>query len=153
VGVGWGAEDRGVGGGKNVAGLNRAFEYRLSGRQQLAAGALGERFGPDATERLVSDAQVLTPVVAPVHPTQPLAVEEVRTGEMDDDPAALEALDCFAVERLGGVAVAQQRLRPGQDAEGPVRAAGPGSSPELPQSGRGLLDSAASQAGLDEFGQ
>src|SRR5215467_8603656 len=133
-------------GGENVAGLNRSLAHHLSGRQQLAAGALGERFGPDTTERLVGDAQVLAPVVAPVHPAQPLAVDQVSAGEMDDDSAALEALDCFTVERLRGGIVAQQRLRPGQDAESPVRAAGPGSSLEFLESGRGLLDSAASHA-------
>jgi len=35
-------------GGENVAGLNRSFAHHLSGRQQFAAGALGERFGTTA---------------------------------------------------------------------------------------------------------
>jgi hypothetical protein len=30
---------------ENLARLNRSFAHRLSGRQLLAAGALGERFG------------------------------------------------------------------------------------------------------------
>jgi hypothetical protein len=140
-------------GGENVAALDRSFADRLSGRQQLAAGALGERLGADAAERLVGEAQVLAAVVAPVHPTQPLAVKQVGTAELDDDPVALEALDRLAVERLGDVDVAQQCLRPGQDAEGPVCAAGPGSFLELPEGGRGFLDGAASEARLDQFGQ
>ncbi len=44
---------------------------------------------------------------------EPLTEQQVDAGEMDGDPDALEALDCFAVERLGGVATAQQCLRAG----------------------------------------
>lgn len=54
---------------------------------------------------------MLAPVVAPVHPPQPLAVEQMSACEMDDDPVALQALDCLAVERLGRVAVAQHRFQ------------------------------------------
>src|ERR1051326_6341 len=64
-------------GGEHVPALGRSFAYRLPGRQQLAAGALGERLGSDAAERLVGEAQVPAPVVAPVPATQPLAVKEV----------------------------------------------------------------------------
>jgi len=72
---------------------------------------------------------------------------------VNGDPDALEALDCFAVERLGGVATAHQCLRASQDAEGPVCTAGLGTPLKSPQRRGGLIDSAASRASLDKFGQ
>jgi hypothetical protein len=83
-------------GGEHIVGLGRSLAHRLTGRQQLATGALAERFGSDPVERLIGDAQVLAPVVTPVHPAQPLAVKQVSAGQLDDDRVALEALDCFA---------------------------------------------------------
>ena len=54
-------------------------------------------------------AQLLAGLDEPVLAAQPLAVEEVGAGEMNGDPAAGEPLDRLAVERPGGLAVAQQR--------------------------------------------
>ena len=49
-----------------VARLDGALAHGLAGRQQLAAGALGERLGPDAAEHLVRGTQLLARVDAPV---------------------------------------------------------------------------------------
>ena len=101
-----------------------ALRDGLAGGQQLAAGALGERLGADVAERVVGSAQVLARVHAAVLTTQPLAVHELRSGELSADPGAGEPLDRLAVERLRGVAIAQEGPRARLDAERPVRAAG-----------------------------
>ena len=73
---------------------------------------------------VVGGAQLLARVHAPVLAPEPFAVEQTGAGELDADPGALEPLDRLAVERLGGVALAHQRPRAGQDAERPIRARG-----------------------------
>ena len=94
---------------EDVARLVGAPAHRLAGGQQLAAGALGERLGPEAAEHLVGGAQLLARVDAPVLAPQPFAVEQVGAGELDADPGALEPLDRLAVERVGLLALAHQR--------------------------------------------
>lgn len=71
-------------------------------------GALGERFGPALAEHLVASTQVLAGVHTSVLTTQPLAVQQVRAGQMDGDAAARKMVDRRAVAGLGGGAVAQQ---------------------------------------------
>ena len=105
-----------------VAASTVRFRDGLAGGQQLATGAFGERLGPDATEHLVRSAQLLARVHAPVLAAQPLAVQEVGAGAVDDDAAPAEPLDRLAVEGVGVLVLAQQRARPGLDAERPVRA-------------------------------
>ena len=78
-------------GGEHVARLRAASAHRLAGGQQLAPGALGERLGPDLAEHLVGGAQLLARVDAPVLAAQPLAVHQVRAGEVHDDAACARA--------------------------------------------------------------
>jgi hypothetical protein len=70
---------------------------------------------------------------------------------MNGDPAAGKAIDRFPVQELGRSAVAEQRARPGQYAEGPIRADGLGAFLELSQGGHGDLASIASSGRLDEL--
>ena len=62
---------------------------------------------------------------APVPAAEPLAVEEVRSSELDPDAGAAEPLDRLAVEDFGSVRSVQQRARTRFDAQRPVGAAGP----------------------------
>ena len=54
-------------------------------------------------------AQLLACVDPALLAAQPLPVEQTGAGELDADPGALEPLDRLAVERVGAVALAQQR--------------------------------------------
>ena len=55
---------------------------RPAGGQQLAAGALGERLHADGVESVVRGAQLFARVDAPALAAQPLAVEQLRPGEL-----------------------------------------------------------------------
>src|SRR5439155_8738159 len=81
----------------------------LPGSQELAAGALGERLGPEATEQLVCGAQLITRVHAATLAPEPFAVEQTRACELDADPGALEPLDRFTVEGVCVLSLAHQR--------------------------------------------
>src|SRR5918999_4009594 len=70
---------------------------------------------------------------------------------MNRDPAAAESLDRLAEEGLRRVAVAQERGRPGPDAERPVGADGPRSFIELAQGPSCDITSVASGTRLDQF--
>jgi hypothetical protein len=55
----------------------------------------------------VGDAQLLSCVEAPLLAPQPLAVQEVSTGELRNDRAAPEPIERLAVQRFGGVTFGQ----------------------------------------------
>ena len=57
----------------------------------------------------MGEAKLLAGVEPAVLAPQPLAVQQVGTGEMHDDPAASEPLDRLEVQRVGGVAGGEQR--------------------------------------------
>jgi len=59
----------------------------------------------------------------------------------------------LAVQRFGGLAITQQRTRPGLNAERPVRAAGACSFGELLEGGSGGIVGAAARSCLDQLGQ
>jgi len=59
----------------------------------------------------------------------------------------------LAVQRFGGLAITQQRSRPGLNAERPVRAAGACSFGELLEGGSGGIVGAAARSCLDQLGQ
>src|SRR5262245_53782546 len=80
--------DHGFLGGEHVGGVDGAFAYGLAGGQQLGAGPLGERMGPDTAQHVVREAQLLSRVHAPVLAAQPFAIQEMCAGELNDDPAA-----------------------------------------------------------------
>ena len=56
-------------------------------------------------------AQLLAGVDAPALAPQPLAVQQVRAGELDAEAGAAEALERLAVGRLGGFAIAASSAR------------------------------------------
>ena len=100
--------------GQIVARLDRPLAHLLARRQQLPARALGERLHPDRRELLVGGAELLARVDPATLAAQPLAVEQVRAGELGPQPGAAQPLDRLAIQALGG-------RRP--------RSAAPGSAP------------------------
>jgi hypothetical protein len=72
--------DLGLLGGEDLAGVQGVLADGLAGGRELAPGALGERLGTDAAERVVGVAKLLPRVHAPVLPTQPFAVHQPGPG-------------------------------------------------------------------------
>ena len=64
--------------------------HLLAGRQQLAAGPLGERLHSDRVEQLVGRAQLLARVHTSVLAAEPLAVEELGAGELRSEPGTAQ---------------------------------------------------------------
>ena len=76
---------------------------------------------PDRDEQLVGDAQLLARVDAPALAAQPLAVEQVRAGELRPQPGAAEPLDRLAVEAARPPSPSLSSARDARlDAERPV---------------------------------
>src|SRR3954470_9835271 len=92
-----------------VARLDRALARPRARRHELAAGALGERLRADRVEHLVGGAQLRARIRTPALPAQPLAVEEVRAGELGPQPRTTQSIDRFGVGVFGGLAFADQR--------------------------------------------
>src|SRR5262249_56857334 len=102
-----------------VARVVAALARRLAGGQQLVPGALGEAVGAGRLEQLARGAQVLAGIRPPALAAQPLAVQQVRAGELQAQARAPEALDRVAVVALG---VTEQRPHTRFDAPQPVGA-------------------------------
>ena len=79
----------------------RALADLLAGREQLAAGALGERLHPDRRELFVGRPQLRARVDAATFAAQPLSVEQVRARELRAQARAPQPLDRFLVGALG----------------------------------------------------
>ena len=67
--------------------------------------------------------QLLPRVDPATLPAQPLAVEQVRPGELGPQPGPREPLDRFSIETLGGVAFAEEGTASSCDSQAPVRTA------------------------------
>ena len=89
---------------------------------------------------------------AAVVAAQPLAVEQVRAGQLGPLPGAAQRVDRFPVQALRGLAVAQQRAAARLDAQAEVGRPGLG---ELRQPGQGTDCDAGIpgvDGGLDQLG-
>ena len=81
-----------------------------SRRSPAARCARARRTPPCRSPRtVVRGAQLLARVDAAVLAAQPLAVEQMRAGELGPQPGAAQPLDRFAIEVVCGLALAQQR--------------------------------------------
>ena len=101
--------DLGLLGSELVGRLEAALAHVLAGRQQLAAGSLGEPFDPHRGQPLAGGPQRLARFRAAVLAAQPFAVQQVRAGQFHPDAGAAESLYRLAVQVLGGLAAAEQR--------------------------------------------
>ena len=104
--------------------LDGALANRLAGGEQFSAGTLGERLGAESGEHVVGGTELFARVDATLSAAEPFAVEEVGASEVNDDPAAGEALDRLQIARLRVLALAHQRARTGLHPERPVGAGG-----------------------------
>src|SRR5271168_5442575 len=102
--------DLGLPGGELGVRIGGAFAYPLAGGAQLARGSFSEPVGSYRCEHPVCGAQLLARVDAAVLASQPFTVEQVGAGERPADAGAAEPVDRLAVEAIGNLAVAQQRL-------------------------------------------
>jgi hypothetical protein len=83
--------------------------------------------------------------------SQPFAVEEVSTSEIDRYPRSTESIHCLDIELLGSLIFRQERIRARRDPEGPVRPARPGHLRETRASARGQLGCSGSNRSLDQL--
>ena len=132
-------------------GVDGAFASVLAGRLQLDARALGERLHAEVGEEAVGRPQLPACINASALTSQPFAVEEVSTSEIDGHPSSTESVDRLDVELLGSLIVREERLRARRDPEGPVRPAHPGHLRETRASIRGQLGCSGSDRSLDQL--
>src|SRR2546430_5847140 len=109
--------------GELAARLVTPLAHLLAGREQLAAGALGECVGAKADEHLIGGAELFARVHPAVLTPQPLAVDQVRAGDLRPERRAAEASDRLEIQGLRCLALAHQRPRARHDPETPLGAA------------------------------
>src|SRR6478736_5578844 len=136
-----------------VAGLDDALAHPLTSCAQLPAGALGERLDAHVAQHLVCEAQMPACVHAATLAAQPLAVEEMRAGQVDAAAAGAEAGDRLPVELLCFAAMAQERARARLHPERPVGVADVSALRERVQRGKRLAHGARTRSGLDQLRQ
>src|SRR6185503_8305680 len=85
-----------------VASLVAALPHLLTRREQLASGALGERLHADRAQQVVCGSKLIARIDAAAFAAQPLAVEQVRPGQLGPERRATEPGDRLDVETLGG---------------------------------------------------
>ena len=90
-------------------------------------------------------------VHAAILATQPLAVEQVRAGELGPQPGAAQPLDRLAVQAIGDFAVARQRSRTRQDPEPPVGGRNRGDLRQRLECSDGELCPPDANGGLDQL--
>src|SRR5258705_1838342 len=105
----------------------------LTGGEQLAPGALGERVHADRAEHVVGDAELLARVHPAVLAAEPLAVQKMGPRQLVAQAGSAQTRDALAIERLGLRALGEQRLRARPDPQRPIRAA---RGPPLPPAPR-----------------
>src|SRR5215470_18913469 len=98
----------------------------LAGSAQFGPGTGGESLHADRVEHLGGGTKLVPGVAAAALAPQPLAVHEVRTGEVGMPPGAAQPVDRFAVVPLGGFSFARQRARACLDPKPNVGFSGPG---------------------------
>ena len=124
-------------GGQIVARFDRPLAHLLARGLKLLTGALGERLHPDRGQHLVGRAQLLARVDPAILAAQPLAVEQMRAGDLRTEPGTPQPLDRLAVQLVGGRPVAQQRPAARFDAERELGAGRVASSPPAARAHRG----------------
>ena len=86
-------------------------------------------------------------------PPQPFAVEEVSTRQLERQASAPEAFDRLPVEPFSGLAIAEECLRPGLDAERQLGARRAGPLGQGLDRGRRDVGLATARRGLHQLGQ
>src|SRR5262249_51611018 len=92
----------------------------LAAGEQLRAGSFGERLGTSGGEPLIRLMEMLARVGSPIAAAQDLAVQEVRSGQVEAERGATEAVDGLAVVVLRRAALGEDRAAPSLRPRGPV---------------------------------
>ena len=85
--------------------VERAVPDMLAGRLQLDARPFRKAFHPELAEELVGRAQLGARVDTTTLASEPLAIEEVCSGQVDSEGCRLKPLNRVAVQRFGGFAI------------------------------------------------
>ena len=93
--------------------------------EELPTCTVGERLHTDRREQVVGDVELSARVDATVLAPEPFAVEQMGAREVGTPLRAAEPLDRFLIQAIGGLPLADERLRACHDAEPDVRARGP----------------------------
>src|SRR6476659_9316000 len=104
--------------------LHGSLAGALASRLELGPRALGERNHSEVGEELVGGTQLPACILAPALTSQPLAVQQMRPGEVHAKARRLQAVDRLAIERLGCLPSVEEGPRSRFDAQRPRRAAG-----------------------------
>lgn len=83
----------------------------LARRLQLDPRALRETLHPEVREQPVGDSQFLPCVDSSAFAPQPLAVDQVGSGQIDSDPSSTESIDRLDIEVLSRLTVGQECCR------------------------------------------
>jgi hypothetical protein len=86
--------------GELIERFDGALASSLARREQLAPRALCERLGADLVKHLMCSAQLPAPVAAPPLAPQPLAVDQLSTGEVERPVGARQAGERLSVQDL-----------------------------------------------------
>ena len=124
----------------------------LARGEQLAPGSFGECPGAHRLQHLVGGAQLLARIGPPVLTAQPLAVDQVRAGQLGADAGPAKVLDRRAVVPLGRLALAEQAASPRLDPQHPVGRGHPGTFGQPFQDGREELHIAGPGCRLGQLG-
>ena len=83
--------------------------HLLAGGEQLMAGPLGERLGTHLDERLIGGSELLTSIDPAALTTQPLSVDQLRSGQLRPQPRTAQSFDRLVVVLFCVRSVADQR--------------------------------------------
>ena len=98
--------DLGLLAGELDAGLGGAFAGGLTGGSELTSGALGECLQSHRAEHLLRGAQLLARL-QPSLAVQPLAIKQMRAGQLAPEAGVAEPLDRLQIQVFGAFAVAE----------------------------------------------
>ena len=134
-------------------GVRSSLSGSFAGGAQFALGLLCVSARAHGVEHVVGGAELDAGVAASSAAAQPLAVEQVRAGEVDGRTAALKLADRLQVRGLGLAGVIKQRLAAGADPERPRRRRCAGPVGQGGERGAGHLPLVAADGGLDQLRQ
>src|SRR5215217_407731 len=95
--------------GQVVTCLGGALSQLLARCHQFTAGAFGEGLHAHRGELVVGGAELGARVDPAILAAKPLAVEQMRTGQLRPQPRAAQPSDRFAVAALGGLGFVEER--------------------------------------------
>src|SRR5258708_16856544 len=151
--VGGQVRDAGLLGSEVEFGLRGPRPGFFAGGAQFTSRLFGEAGRAHGVEHVLGGAELASRVAPSFGAPQPLAVQQVRAGEIEGSFAAPELADRLQVRCLGVAALGEQCLAAGPEPERPVRSRGPGPVCEDGVRAARYFVVAAAGGGFDQLGQ